>query len=104
MLFRSGSGNNKEVMRNTAAEKYFVRFQRYPVETWNTIRNQLNPYILKLKSAGKPYYINKIDELTDRLELAQKDKLEQKFLQGYSSQIMEYRNYSKKTEQDETKE
>lgn len=108
MLERSalamGSGNNKEVMRNTAAEKYFVRFQRYPVETWNTIRNQLNPYILKLKSAGKPYYINKIDELTDRLELAQKDKLEPTFLQGYSSQIMEYRNYSKKTEQDETKE
>lgn len=106
MLERSalamGSGNNKEVMRNTAAEKYFVRFQRYPVETWNTIRNQLNPYILKLKSAGKPYYINKIDELTDRLELAQKDKLEPTFLQGYSSQIMEYRNYSKKTEQDET--
>ena len=48
------------------------------------------------------YYINKIDELTDRLELAQKDKLEPTFLQGYSSQIMEYRNYSKKTEQDET--
>lgn len=108
MLERSalamGSSNNKEVLRNTAAEKYFVRFQRYPVETWNTIRNQLNPYILKLKSAGKPFYINKIDELTDRLELAQRDKLEPTFLQGYSSQIMEYRNYSKKTEQDETKE
>lgn len=108
MLERSalsmGSSNNKEVLRNTAAEKYFVRFQRYPVETWNTIRNQLNPYILKLKSAGKPYYINKIDELTDRLELAHRDKLEPTFLQGYSSQIMEYRNYSKKTEQDETKE
>lgn len=108
MLERSalsmGSSNNKEVLRNTAAEKYFVRFQRYPVETWNTIRNQLNPYILKLKSAGKPYYINKINELTDRLELAQRDKLEPTFLQGYSSQIMEYRNYSKKTEQDETKE
>lgn len=105
MLERSalamGSSNNKEVLRNTAAEKYFVRFQRYPVETWNTIRNQLNPYMLKLKSAGKPYYINKINELTDRLDLTQRDKLEPTFLQGYSSQIMEYRNYSKKSEQDE---
>lgn len=107
MLERSalamGSSNNKEVLRNTAAEKYFVRFQRYPVETWNTIRNQLNSYMMKLKNAGKPFYINKINELTDRLDLTQRDKLDPTFLQGYSSQIMEYR-YSKKTEQDETKE
>lgn len=108
MLERSalamGSSNNKEALRNTAAEKYFVRFQRYPVETWTTIRNQLNSYMMKLKSAGKPFYINKINELTDRLDLTQKDKLEPSFLQGYSSQIMEYRNYSKKSEQDGNEE
>lgn len=108
MLERSalamGSSSNKEALRNTAAEKYFVRFQRYPVETWTTIRNQLNSYMMKLKSAGKPFYINKINELTDRLDLTQKDKLEPTFLQGYSSQIMEYRNYSKKSEQDGNEE
>lgn len=103
MLERSAlsMGSSKEAMRNTAAEKYFVRFQRYPVETWMTIRNQLQPYVMKLKNAGKSFYINKIIELTDRLDMTQKDKLEATFLQGYSSQIMEYRNHSRKSEQDE---
>ncbi len=43
MLERSALaiGSGKDPVRNTAAEKYFVRFQRYPVETWITIRNQL---------------------------------------------------------------
>lgn len=105
MLERSAltMGGNKEAVRNTAAEKYFVRFQRYPVETWMTIRKQLQPYVMKLGSAGKHFYINRIHELTDRLEkmdFMKKEKLEPTFLQGYSSQIMEYRNYSKKTEPD----
>lgn len=105
MLERSAlsMSGNKEAMRNTAAEKYFVRFQRYPVETWTTIRKLLQPYVMKLGSAGKKFYINRINELTDRLntlDFIKKDKLEPTFLQGYSSQIMEYRNYSKKTEPD----
>ncbi len=105
MLERSAlsMSGNKEAMRNTAAEKYFVRFQRYPVETWTTIRKLLQPYVMKLGSAGKKFYIDRINELTDRLntlDFIKKDKLEPTFLQGYSSQIMEYRNYSKKTEAD----
>lgn len=110
MLERSAltMGGNKEAMRNTAAEKYFVRFQRYPVETWETIRNQLQPYVMKLmtaknaagKNTGKIFYIDQMDKLTARLDFSQRDKLEPTFLQGYSSQIMEYRNYSKKTEPD----
>lgn len=103
MLERSAlnMGGGKEATRNTAAEKYFVRFQRYPVETWNTIRNQLNPYVLKLKSAGKTYYIERMEQLTAKLELKNRDKLEPTFLQGYSCQIMEYRGYFKKTEQED---
>lgn len=103
MLERSAlnMGGGKEATRNTAAEKYFVRFQRYPVETWNTIRNQLNPYVLKLKSAGKIYYIERMEQLTAKLELKNRDKLEPTFLQGYSCQIMEYRGYFKKTEQED---
>lgn len=114
MLERSAlsMSGNKEAMRNTAAEKYFVRFQRYPVETWTTIRNQLQPYVMKLmtaknsvgKNTGKLFYLDQIDKLTDRLDFSQKDKLEPTFLQGYSSQIMEYRNFSKKTELDENKD
>lgn len=110
MLERSAltMGGNKEAMRNTAAEKYFVRFQRYPVETWETIRNQLQPYVMKLmtaknaagKNTGKIFYIDQMDKLTARLDFSQRDKLEPTFLQGYSSQIMEYRNYSKKMEPD----
>lgn len=108
MLERSalymGGGSNKEGIRNTAAEKYFVRFQRYPVETWMTIRNQLHPYVLKLRSAGKLYYVNKLDELTCRLDLTRRDKLEPTFLQGYSSQIVEYRSSNKKQEDDKAEE
>lgn len=100
MLERSALSmtSNKEAIRNTAAEKYFVRFQRYPVETWMTIRNQLQPYVMKLNNAGKTFYCNRINELVDRLDMNQKDKLEPTFLQGYSSQMMEYRNYLKKAE------
>lgn len=114
MLERSAlaMGSNKEAMRNTAAEKYFVRFQRYPVETWTTIRNQLQPYVMKLltarnsagKNTGKTFYVEQIDKLTARLDFSQKDKLEPTFLQGYSSQIAEYRNYSKKSENEETED
>lgn len=118
MLERSAlsMGSGKEVMRNTAAEKYFVRFQRYPVETWATIRNQLQPYVMKLKTAknsagkyaGKLFYVNQMDELTSRLDFTQKEKLDPSFLQGYSSQIMQYRNYlgalGQEKEEDQEKE
>ncbi|MCI9071497.1 MAG: type I-C CRISPR-associated protein Cas8c/Csd1 [Lachnospiraceae bacterium] len=108
MLERSalvmGSSSNKEGMRNTAAEKYFVRFQRYPVETWATIRNQLQPYVMKLGNAGKFFYIHKLAELTDRLDMSQRDRLEPTFLQGYSSQIIEYRNSSRKQESGKEKD
>ena len=78
----------------------------------DTIRNQLQPYVMKLmtaknsvgKNTGKLFYLDQIDKLTDRLDFSQKDKLEPTFLQGYSSQIMEYRNFSKKTELDENKD
>lgn len=108
MLERSalamGSNNNKEAMRNTAAEKYFVRFQRYPVETLTTIINQLNPYMNKLTNAGKLFYVNRINELIAELDLSQRDKLEPTFLQGYSSQIIEYRDHFKKSEEDKSGE
>lgn len=94
-------GGGKEPGRNTAAEKYFVRFQRYPVETWLTIMNQLRPYVAKLKSAGKLYYVQRIDELTSRLELTDKRKLEPTFLQGYSCQMMAYREHIKKAGQEQ---
>lgn len=106
MLERSALaiGGGKEVGRNTAAEKYFVRFQRYPVETWLTIRNQLQPYIAKLRSAGKLYYVLRIEELTSRLELTDKSKLEPTFLQGYSCQMVEYREHFKKAGQEQSTE
>lgn len=104
MLERSALaiGSGKDPVRNTAAEKYFVRFQRYPVETWNTIRNQLQPYVLKLQAAGKTFYIGRMDELTERLDFTKKEKLEPTFLQGYSCQMMEYRKYFKKAEKEQS--
>lgn len=100
MLERSTlRGGGKEI-RNTAAEKYFVRFQRYPVETWNTIRNQLQPYILKLNAEGKRFYVEQLDKIAAKLNFAEKSKLEPTFLQGYSCQMMAYRGYFKKNDAD----
>lgn len=100
MLERSAlRGGGKEI-RNTAAEKYFVRFQRYPVETWNTIRNQLQPYILKLNAEGKRFYVEQLDKIAAELDFAEKSKLEPTFLQGYSCQMMAYWGYFKKNDAD----
>ncbi|MGN1148991.1 MAG: type I-C CRISPR-associated protein Cas8c/Csd1, partial [Lachnospiraceae bacterium] len=105
MLERSAlvAGNGMEAKRNTAAEKYFIRFQRYPVETYMTIRNQLQPYIMKLNSSGKGFYVKRLSSLESRLDFTQKNKLEPTFLQGYSCQLMSYRNFSKQ-ENSENKE
>lgn len=100
MLERSVLRGSEKEIRNTAAEKYFVRFQRYPVETWSTIRNQLNPYILKLKAEGKKFYVEQLDKLTSKLDLTNKSKLEPTFLQGYSCQMMAYWGYFKKNDAD----
>ena len=90
-----------ETKRNTAAEKYFVRFQRYPVETWNTIINQLNPYITKLTEKEKKFYVDEgIVKLTTMLDWTDKSKLEPTFLQGYSCQMMAYWGYFKKNDAD----
>ncbi len=89
------SGENQKTYRNTAAEKFFVRFQRYPVQTWMTIRKQLQPYIMKLKSSEKKsdFYINKLNDLEGLLDFNDTTKLGPTFLQGYSRQITEYRNH-----------
>lgn len=94
MLERKAMGKDKE--RNTAAEKYFVRFQHYPVATWDTIRKQLQPYVMKLNALGQTFYADRMDELTGKLDFTEKGKLEPTFLQGYSSQLTAYRNFKNK--------
>ena len=98
------TGNGKGIDRNTAVEKYFVRFQRYPVQTWEIIRNQLQPYIMRLTASGKVYYIEQLDKYTASLDMNDKYKLEPTFLQGYSSQLMEYRNYQKQIKRENEEE
>lgn len=85
---------NQKTFRNTAAEKYFVRFQRYPVQTWETIRKQLSPYIMKLTSSEvkNDYYVRRLEKIESELDFTDTRKLEPTFLQGYSRQITEYRN------------
>lgn len=95
--------NGKET-RNSAAEKYFTRFQRYPVQTWEIIRNQLQPYIMKLSATGKMFYIEQLDKLSARLDMSDKSKLQPTFLQGYSSQIVAYRDYLKQHKDDKEEE
>lgn len=100
MLERYATQNEKgEATRNTAAEKYFVRFQRYPVQTWQIIRNQLQPYIFKLKKSGKKsnYYVEELDKIVCAIpDITDNNRLDARFLQGYSCQMVEYRNYIKK--------
>lgn len=108
MLERSAfsAGTGKGIERNTAAEKYFVRFQRYPVQTWEIIRNQLQPYIMKLTSSGKGFYVEKVNCFSTKLDMTDKSKLEPTFLQGYSTQMMIYRehiNQMKKENKEEEK-
>lgn len=100
MLERSALREGGKEIRNTAAEKYFVRFQRYPVETWNTIKNQLQPYILKLNAEGKRFYVEQLDKIAADLDFTEKSKLEPTFLQGYSCQMMAYWGYFKKNDAD----
>ena len=102
MLERYVTQNEKgEVTRNTAAEKYFVRFQRYPSQTWEVIRNQIHPYIMKLNNSGKKsnYYVNQLNEIQDAITITDfmnNTRLDARFLQGYSCQMVAYRNYMKK--------
>lgn len=100
------SGENQKTYRSTAAEKYFVRFQRYPVQTWITIRKQLQPYIGKLRSSEKKndFYIIKLNEFEGRLDFTDTAKLGPTFLQGYSRQITEYRNHITKISNEKKEE
>lgn len=104
VLEKRATGTSDGGSRNTAAEKYFQRFQRYPSQTWKTIRNALQPYIMKLNTSGNTYYIRVIDQVVDMFEaddFTKNESLGVAFLQGYSSQMMEYKNYNKKEDKED---
>lgn len=101
--------NGQKEYRNTAAEKYFVRFQRYPVQTQQIIRNQLQPYVMKLNSSEtkSDFYVKQLDKITAKLEAQDSrnmGKLDAQFLQGYSCQMAEYRNYIEKANKENKEE
>lgn len=92
----------QDIKRNTSAERFFQQVQKKPARTWKIILDCLDPYMKKLQSMGKMYYIEQINRITSMME--QKDILDNKsldnlFLLGYSCQMEEYRyNWDKKKE------
>ena len=87
-----------ETARSTAAERYFTQFKDRPVETWEIIRQSLQPYTLKLKAKGRTYYEKEIMEISDMLDAGKfKDRsgLSGLFLLGYDSQYMDYGKHKK---------
>lgn len=98
MLEKKALGEGDGAKRNTAAERYFQRYQRYPAQTYKVIRDTLQPYIMKLNSIGKPYYCEQLNEIIDLFsedDFYKKESLQVSFLQGYSSQIMKYISFKK---------
>ncbi|AET67442.1 CRISPR-associated protein Cas8c/Csd1, subtype I-C/DVULG [Desulfosporosinus orientis DSM 765] len=66
--------------RTTNAERYMQAFSRSPFRTWNTIWNNLQPYLKQLKPAAREYYKNLLGEITGLFEY--KDRISNEFLDG----------------------
>ena len=84
--------------RATSAEKWFQPFQSRPKGTWNVIRNNLQPYVMKLIGKGAYKYVVDMDEICaqiEKKEFMSDERLSELFLLGYSSKITEYRNEKK---------
>lgn len=84
---------DKENTRSTSAERYFNQFQKKPASTWKTVRNNLEPYILKLKGKNRTYYEREIMAITDMFDkekFEDNSRLSELFLLGYDSQYMSY--------------
>ena len=81
--------------RATSAEKWFQQFQSRPKGTWNVIRNNLQPYVMKLIGTGAYRYVKEMDDICSLIEtndFMSDERLSELFMLGYSCQLNYYRN------------
>lgn len=84
--------------RATNALRYMNAFQSNPLRTWNTIQNNLQPYLMKLRGKAK-FYNQIIDEISSKFEFEDfsNKPLNGKYLLGFYSQ--RYEIYKKKSDE-----
>lgn len=93
----------QSITRNTSAERFFQQFSKKPVQTWKTIYDNLRPYIMKLNSSGKTFYVKQINSIINQFEesdFVKKESLNHLFLLGYCCQMEAYENYKKPEEKE----
>ena len=93
----------QNVTRNTSAERFFQQFSKKPAQTWKTIYDSLRPYIMKLNSSGKTFYIKQINSIINQFEeddFVKQGSLNNLFLLGYCCQMEAYENYKKPEEKE----
>lgn len=78
--------------RQTSAQRLMSSFSNRPKDTWESIYKNLGSYKARLSDKGR-YYDKLIAEVIDQFEFNDftNTRLDGVFLQGYSSQMMEFR-------------
>jgi CRISPR-associated protein Csd1 len=102
---RYKQNNNKDDNRPTNAMRYMTAFMHHPLRTWNTLWEQLNPYILQLGGAG--WYQNLIGDIKDRFKSGDFESdaaLSGVYLLGYFAQRQKFREKINKTSNNERAE
>lgn len=82
-----------EQARSTAAERFSQQFVRRPGRTWKIINDNLRPYMAKLKTMGKTWYIKELQEIYDLIdedEFKKQEALTEVYLLGYNCQLNSY--------------
>jgi CRISPR-associated protein Csd1 len=75
--------------RQTNAKRYWSRFARRPADTWETIRNNLVPYLEKMTPGLKNWYESLIADVSSKIPAGEYDNtpLNYLYLLGYDSQF-----------------
>lgn len=87
--------------RETNAMKYWSTYAQNPARTYQIIRERLQPYISKLNSGSRNYYLALAEEIFDKLAQTNSfnnEPLKENYLLGYYSQSAEFRkNHTEET-------
>jgi CRISPR-associated protein Csd1 len=95
---RHKQGKTKEDARATNAIRYMAAFSHHPLRTWNTLWEQLNPYIQQLDGAG--WYQNIIEDILEKFmpgDYESDAALNGVYLLGYFAQRRKLREKTVKT-------
>jgi CRISPR-associated protein Csd1 len=97
-MARYKQNNSNDDARPTNAMRYMTAFMHHPLRTWNTLWEQLNPYILQL--GGADWYQNLIGDIQDKFrpdDFESSASLSGVYLLGYFAQRKKLREKANKT-------